>query len=122
MTTPDVLEAALAAEFGGSVLFVPAPPATYAPPQIVVVPDDPFHAPGTQGTIEERWRVTVVTSFKEGRSGFASLRELSHRLRAAVQGAGGIWEQTRGPTSPGQTSGQTVLAEGAIRFKYPPPT
>jgi hypothetical protein len=120
MTTPDSLEAALAAEFAGDIIFVPAPPTVYTPPQVVVTPDDPFHNPSTHGAIEEHWRVTVVASFKEARAGFADLRNLSLRLARACQSAGAIWEQTRGPTTTGANA-QTVLAEGAVRFKYLPP-
>jgi len=119
MTTPQALEAALAAEFGGDVVFLPAPPATYYPPQVVVVPDDPYLAPGTHGTVEERWRVTVAVSFKEPRAGFGTLRDLSLRLATTAQKAGAVWEETRGPAPTG-TNTQTVLAEGAVRFKYPP--
>lgn len=121
MTTPEIIEAALASEFGGDVVFLPAPPTSYVPPAVVVVPDDPFHNPGTHGTVEEHWRVTVAVSFKEPRAGFAQLRDLSLRLAKAVQSAGAVWEETRGPASTGANTG-TVLAEGAVRFKYPPPT
>jgi hypothetical protein len=121
MTTPEALEAALAIEFAGDVLFMSAPPSAYSPPQIVVLPDDPYLAPATHGTVEERWRVVVVASFKEPRAGFADLRDLSLRLARACQSAGAVWEQTRGPVTTGANT-QTVLAEGAVRFKYLPPS
>jgi hypothetical protein len=120
MTDPDILEAALAAEFAGEILFVPTVPANLSPPQVIVIPGDPYLAPSTHGAVEETWEVTVAVSVKEAKSGFDQMRDLSLRAARVCQKAGAIWDQAGGPLSSTLTNAQTVISRNTIRFKYLP--
>jgi hypothetical protein len=120
MTDPTTLEEALAAEFAGEVLFVPTVPAQISPPQVIVVPGDPYLAPATHGAVEEQWEVTVAVSIKEPKVGLDQLRTLSLRLARVCQQAGAVWDQAGGPLSSTVTNAQTVISRNTIRFKYTP--
>jgi hypothetical protein len=120
MTDPQTLEAALAAEFAGEVLFTPSVPANLSPPQVVVVPGDPFLSPSTHGAVEEQWEVTVAVSVKESETGIDQLRELSLRVARVCQRTGAVWDQAGGPLASTVAQSQTVISRNTIRFKYIP--
>jgi hypothetical protein len=122
MTDPTVLAEALAAEFAGDILYVPSVPANLSPPQVIVVPGDPYLAPSTHGAVEERWEVTVAVSIKEPQPGIDQMRDLSLRVMRVVQDAGAVWEQAGGPLASTLPNTQTVITRNTVRFKYIPPT
>lgn len=120
MTDPTVLEEALAAEFAGEILFVPTIPSSLSPPQVIIIPGDPFLSPSTHGAIEENWDVTVAVSVKEPKPGFDMMRDLSLRVMRVCHQAGAVWDQAGGPLSSTLTNTQTVISRNTIRFKYIP--
>ena len=117
----DKLVEALSAEFQGDVIFVASVPATITPPSVIVAPGEPFLNPGTMGAVEENWRVLVAVSIKEPKLGIDKMRDLSLRVRRAVQKVGGLWRLTGGPYAASQTNSQTVISANEITFKYLPP-
>jgi hypothetical protein len=122
MTDPSTLAAALAAEFAGEILFVPSVPAQISPPQVIVIPGDPFLAPSTHGSVEETWEVTVAVSVKESKVGIDQMRDLSLRAARVCQKTGAVWEQAGGPLASTLANAQTVISRNTVRFKYIPPT
>jgi hypothetical protein len=114
----DKLVEALTDEFAGDVVFVASVPATITPPAVIVAPGEPFLNPGTMGTVEENWRVLVAVSIKEPKLGIDKMRDLSLRVRRAVNSVGGLWRLAGGPYSTMQTNAQMVISANEITFKY----
>jgi hypothetical protein len=120
MTDPETLVQALADEFAGEILFVGAVPDTISPPQVIIIPGDPFLTPSTHGAVEEQWEVTIAVSVKESKVGIDQLRDLSLRAARTVHLAGAVWDQAGGPLASTLNNAQTVISRNTVRFKYIP--
>jgi hypothetical protein len=114
----EELEAALAAEFDGEVIFAPWLPPTLLPPAVYVVPLEDWIVPSTHGGVGESWEISVAVSAQEPRTITLEARALALRVRTVCLSLGVHWLRTTRPRPAGNA--QTVVSTTEITFRYLP--